>query len=47
MDFGLGVWGGYRTSDEYRFPDVDRSVGRVGTAFIDLTELSVSAMFVF
>ena len=47
IDFGLGVWSGYRTSDEYRFPDVDVSVGRTGTAFIDLTELSVSAMFVF
>lgn len=47
LDFGVGAWGGYRTTSTYEFPDLEHSTGRTSKGFIDVADITVSAMFVF
>lgn len=47
LDFGVGAWGGYRNAKAYDTIDMKGSTARQGSAFVDLADVSVSAMFIF
>jgi len=47
IDFGLGIWGGYRDYRRYENVQMDSMKYHNGSAFLGLSEASVSLMFVF